>query len=386
MVNGTARLVVDLGNSSTRVKTYFGKTPKGSPRNRLSYLDNRYGKIPEEKLGNYLGSDVYTEENSRIFKHNDIIYCNGSVCNTEFGATTIRPTALEKKYESLVTKLTLINALCRGYEDIANFTNSDIESIDVDWELILLLPPDDIDAGASKLVELAKSITTIDFMMPELQKNVNIVSGTVYPEGFCALIGVLFESKGVIRPEYAYLVEEDTKTLICDIGAGTTDFMLAEGANVISSTRFTKEIGGNNVHQRVRRLLKDEGVVLNDRIVRKGTETGTVKSGAKVYDITPQINRAKSEVSNQLVDAVQEFFEDNMLPVQSINNLLICGGGAESSDNPDIEPIANYIKEYMLRLSPNIHLVELPNIVINGEESKASPRLLNIIGAGILAE
>lgn len=386
MVNGTATLVVDLGNSSTRVKTYFGKTSKGTPRNRLSFLDNRYGVIPEDKLGNYLGSDVYTEENSRIFRHDDILYCNGNICNTEFSATAIRPTALEKKYSSLVTKLTIINALCRGYEDIAEFTNSDIESVNVDWELVLLLPPDDIDAGAGKLVELAKSITSIDFVMPELKKEINIVGGTVYPEGFCALIGILFESKGVVRPDYAYLVEEDTTTLICDIGAGTTDFMLAEGANVITSTRFTKEIGGNNVHQRVRRLLKDEGVVLNDRIVRKGTETGFVKSGAKTYDITAQINRAKSEVSNQLVDAVQEFFEDNMLPVQSINNLLICGGGAESSDNEDIKPIADYIEEYMLRLSPDIHLVELPNVVINGEEEKASPRLLNIIGAGILAE
>lgn len=386
MVNGTARLVVDLGNSSTRVKTYFGKTAKGTPRCKLSFLDNRYGIIPEEKLGNYLDSDVYTEENSRIFKLNDIIYCNGTVCNTEFSATAIRPTALEKKYESLVTKLTIINALSRGYEDIAEFTNSDIDAIDVEWELILLLPPDDIDAGASKLVELAKSIDSIEFLMPGFEKKVNITSGTVYPEGFCALIGVLFENKGVLRPEYGYLIGEDTTTLICDISAGTTDFMLAEGANVISSTRFTKEIGGNNVHQRVRRMLKDNGIVLNDRIVRKGTETGFVKSGAKEYDITDQINAAKSEVSVQLVDAVQEFFEDNMLPVQSINNLLICGGGAESSDNPDINPIANYIEEYMLRLSPNIHLVELPTVTVNGERVKASPRLLNIIGAGILAE
>lgn len=386
MVNGKASLVIDLGNSSTRVTTCFGKTAKGESRNRLSFLENRFGVIPENKLSVFTDGDVYTEENSRIFNYADQIYCNGRVCDVEFGATAIRPTALEKKYESLVTKLTFMNALSRGYEDIATFTNSDIESIDVDWDLILLLPPDDIDAGAKRLSDLARSITEIDFIMPGVKKQITIDSVNVYPEGFTALVAVVFQSKGVLREGYEYLVEDDTTTLIIDIGAGTTDFLLARGANVVATTRFTREIGGNNVHQRVRRLLKDKGLALSDSIVRKGCEVGSVKNGNNVYDITPFIAKSKSDVSKQLVDAVQEFFEDNMLPIKSINNVLVCGGGAETSENENIEPIANYVIDYMTKLSEGIHLVELPKVVINGEEVSASPRLLNIIGAGILAE
>ena len=386
MVNGKATLVVDLGNSSTRVTTYFGKTSKGEARNHLSFLENRFGVIPDNKLSVFTNGDVYTEENSRIFNYADQIYCNGRVCDVEFGATAIRPTALEKKYESLVTRLTLMNALSRGYEDIATFTNSDIESIDVEWNMILLLPPDDIDAGAKELANLAKGIPEIDFIMPEVKKQITVDSVNIFPEGFAALIAVVFQSKGVLRPGYEYLVEDDTTTLIIDIGAGTSDFLLAQGANVVATTRFTREIGGNNVHQRVRRLLKDQGLALSDSIVRKGCEVGSVKNGNKTYDITAFIARAKSDVSKQLVDAVQEFFEDNMLPIKSINNVLVCGGGAETSDNEDIAPIANYVIDYMTRLSEGINLVELPTVVVNGEEVPASPRLLNIIGAGILAE
>lgn len=386
MVNGKASLVIDLGNSSTRVTTYFGKTSKGEPRNNLSFLENRFGVIPENKLSVFTEGDVYTEDNSRIFNYADQIYCNGRVCDVEFGATAIRPTALEKKYESLVTKLTIMNALSKGYEDIATFTNSDIESIDVEWNMILLLPPDDIDAGAKKLADLARSITEIDFIMPDVKKQITIDSVNVYPEGFAALIAVVFQSKGVLREGYEYLVEDDTSTLIIDIGAGTTDFLLARGANVVATTRFTREIGGNNVHQRVRRLLKDKGLALSDSIVRKGCEVGSVKNGNNVYDITPFIAKSKSDVSKQLVDAVQEFFEDNMLPIKSINNVLVCGGGAETSENEKIEPIANYVIDYMTKLSEGIHLVELPTVVVNGEEVPASPRLLNIVGAGILAE
>lgn len=389
MVNGTAKLTIDLGNSETRITTQFGLNSKGEPRKRTSILDNKYGELPSNKLGLYLNEDsVYTDEDSKCFKYNDKVYCNGDLCNKEFSTMAMRPSALEKKYSSLVTKLTLINAFCRGYEDIAHFTDSDLSSVEVDWEVTLLLPPDDVDAGAKLIAEMVRSISEVDFLLPELKKSIKINSVCIYPEGFAALIAVLFETKGKLRPEYTYLVEEDTRTLICDIGAGTSDFVMAEGMNIVSSTRFTKEVGGNNVHQRVRRLLKEQGITLSDAAVRKGCETGFVKSGAKKYDIIEEIATAKSDVSKQLVDAIQEFFENSMIPIQSIDNILVCGGGAENSEVEGIMPISNYIIDYMTRLSKDVHLVELPeiHITLNGEEAKATPRLLNIVGASILAE
>lgn len=387
MITGTAKLVVDLGNSETRVKTMYGKTSKGMPRGKLSYLDNRYSTIPENKIQPFMDGGNYNEENSSIFEvENGLYYCNGDICNIELMLTSFRPTALEKKYESQVSKLTLINALKQGIVDVANFSNCDVDIVDVDWELYLLLPPEDIDLGAKKLAEMAMSIKHIDFILPNLHKDIRIKKVSVNPEGMCAFFGVIFKNKGIIRPEYRYLIEPNESTVIFDIGAGTTDILLVKGNKVVQSSRFTKEVGGNNIHRLVQRSLRNEGISLPDEIVREGVNTGFVKSGSRIVDISKEIADAKQAVSMQLVDAVQEFFESSMINIRTISNILVCGGGAELSENEKIQPISNYIVNYMRRLSPDIRLVNLPKVMVADKEETISPRLLNVIGAGILAE
>lgn len=387
MVEGTAKLICDLGNSGTRVTTKFGKNSKGIPMSRLVTISNVFGNITQQQAKVSMGNTMYTEENSRIFNNNEELYCNGRVCSTEFEATVVRPTALEKKYSSLATRLALHNAFCKGYEAIADFTKADYDSIDVNWDVTLLLPPEDIESGAKQLAEMVRSITEVDFMMPKLKKEIKINGVKIFPEGFAAFIAVLYEDSKKLRPAYTYLTEEGTKTLICDIGAGTTDFSLADGSHIISSTRFTREVGGNNVHQRMRKLMRDKGINLTDSAARVACETGVAKSGAKKYPCINEIQQAKREVARQLVDAVQEFFENTMISTQSISNILIVGGGAEISDVAGIEPISDYVMDFMKRLSKDIALVELPKVTNEeGVESRMSPRLCNVIGASILAD
>lgn len=387
MIVSTAKLVIDLGNSETRVKTLYGKTARGNTRSKLTRLDNRYSIIPEEKISNYLENSDYTDENSVIFKvDNGLCYCSGDLCNIEFAQTSFRPSALEKKYSSTVTKLSIINAIRQGIEDVSLFSNCDVESIDVDWEISVLLPPEDLDLGARQLADVVKSITSVDFIMPCVKKNVRIKKVSIFPEGMCAFFGVLFERKGVVREGYKYLIENNESTVIFDIGAGTTDIVLVKGSQVVQSSRFTKEVGGNNIHRLVQRSLRNKGIPLPDEVVREGVNTGYVRSGSRVVDISEDIAGAKRAVSNQLVDAVQEFFESSMISIRTIANILVCGGGAEESENDKITPISNYITEYMKRLSPDLKLIEMPEVNINGEIKKMSPRLLNITGAGILAE
>lgn len=388
MVNGAATLVIDLGNSDTRVETYFGKTSKGEPRKRLTVLSNRYSEIPERDISSFLANENYSEEDSRIFKMDDgKYYVNGLLCDREFSATTQRPSATSKKYNSLLTKLTLRNAFNQGYEDIARFTNSDIDSIDVEWNVVIELPPADIEVGAGKIAEMAKAVKNIEFVLPKVEKEIKIVGVNVYPEGFCALIATIFETKTKVRPQYAYLLDDSSTTLVVDIGAGTSDIVLSVGSKVMQNSRFTIEIGGNNVHQRVRGLLKSkEGIELPESSVKRGCETGFVKYGGKKVDIRNYIAEAKSDVSKQLINGVIEFFEANMIPIHTINNILVVGGGACESDVEGINPISDYVVEYITERSKYITRVELPTHVVDGEEKKISPRLLNIIGAGILAE
>lgn len=383
MITGTAKLVVDLGNSETRVKTIYGKTAKGNVRERLSIIDNRYSIVPDEKLDLYLKGDTYSSESSYVFERNGIYYCNGDICNIEMAQTSFRPTALEKKYESKVTLFTLINAFRQGVEDVAIFSNCDSDNVDVDWEVYLLLPPEDLEAGSQAIASMVKSIEDINFLMPELYKRIRISKVKVFPEGMCAFFGVLFSSKGTVRKGYDYLMNPVESTVIFDIGAGTTDIVMIRGSQIVQSSRFTKEIGGNNVHRLVQRSLRNKGISLPDEVVREGVNTGYVKSGSRSIDITEEIASAKQAVSNQLVDAVQEFFESSMISIRTISNILVCGGGAEVSSNKEIKPISDYIVNYMKRLSPDIKLVKIPE---DEEGIPVSSRLLNINGAGILAE
>lgn len=390
MVSGEATLVLDLGNSSTRVATKYGKNSKGNPREKINVVSNAFGTIPENMVQSYLNNDVYSEENSRIFRCNDEVYCNGKICSTEFESTVLRPTSLEKKYNSLAAKLAIINGFCKGYEAIAGFTDNAIDGIDVKWNLVMLLPPEDIETGAKELAEMARSIKKIKFLMPKIEKDIEIQSVKIFPEGFAAYIAVVFEEVGKVREGYADLIEDGNRTLIVDIGGGTTDYSLADGASIIASTRFTREIGGNNVHQRMRKLMRDKGYTLSDSAARAGCEKGFVKIGAQKVECIEEIQQAKKEVARQLVDSVQEFFENTMLAIQSINNILIVGGGAEESNVDGIKPISNYIMEFMQRLSKNIGLVQLPvsKKEVDGvvTEVKMSPRMCNIIGACILAD
>ena len=379
-------LVIDLGNSETRIKTICGVNSNGTRKSKLSVCDNRYATVTDEELRVFLSEDNYTDENSSIFMlNNGTFYCNGDVCSIEKGETCIRPTALEKKYETLVTKLTIINAFRQGFIDTSELCGIPLSELNVDWELNLMLPPGDINMGAPKLADMAKKITSINFLIPKMEKPIRIKKVNVFPEGLCAFFGVVFESKGKIRQGYKHLVDPLESTLILDIGAGTTDILLARGGQVVQNSRYTKEIGGNNIHRIVQRRLKEDGISLPDRVVRTGVNQGYIKSGSRSIDISKYIEEAKERVSRQLVDGIQEFFESSMISVRTISNVLVCGGGAEVPENENLKPVSEYILSYMKSIAPDVRLVDMPKVQYNGAEMRISPRLLNITGAGILA-
>ena len=388
MVNGTAKLVIDLGNSSTRVITKFGNTSKGTPRSRLNVLRNRFARL-SLKADEIMQNQAYNEENSRVFEFNGQKYCTGDMCDNETSLYPQRPSATQPKYDpkNRSTRLAIYNAFCSGYEAISEFMNCDISSIDVDWDVTLLLPADNIQKGSKMLSDMVREITEVNFFMPEFTRDIKIKSVKVFPEGFAAFIAVLFESPDKVRSGYEYLIKKGSCTLVVDIGAGTTDFVLVKDGNIVTSSKFTVNVGGNNVHQVLRDYLKTaKGLDLDDVTAREACESGYAMNGAKEVSVVDEVNSAKEDVSNQLVNAVVQFFESqSSIKMQSINNILICGGGAEVSSNKGIRTISDYVLDLISESSPFINLVELPIIKDGDEEKHMSSRMLNIIGAGILA-
>lgn len=378
MVEGKATLVVDLGNSETRVLTIFGKYPDGGTRYALHSLDNHFG--PLEK--GYRVSEEYNASNSRIFKMQGGSLCVGDLCRREFiNSDDFRPSAIEKKYNSDVSEMSMRNAFLQGYLDIASMLNVPVDTIDVSWDVVVLLPPADAENGSAKMVELIRGIEEIEFIMPEVRKSINILNINVLLEGFCAYLGVLYDMNRRPRQDYNYL-KKDT-TIIFDIGAGTTDIMVVDKGRPIKNTRYTMTIGGNNVHQKVRTTLNGKGYTYPESIVRESVEVGYIKDGSKTLSIAQDIASAKNVVARSIVSNVRDFFESAEYPIRNIGHILVCGGGAVDAEIEGVKPLSYYIVQYMKGLSENISVVELPSITVDDEYQRISPRILNILGAGV---
>ena len=377
MVEGKALLVVDLGNSETRVLTVFGKTQTGELRYRLSSLDNRFGPLEDD----YVIPEDYTAENTRVFTYDYGRYCIGSLCRREIMAD-MRPTAIEKKYKSDVTKLSMIQAFLQGYIDVSNMMQVPVDRVNVEWDVVVLLPPADVAAGAPLIGKMVRSITNIDFSMPKVEKNIYVKDVRVMPEGFCAYIGVIYDMRRKVRPEYSHLKKEGT--IVFDIGAGTTDICVIEEGKIISATKYTVSLGGNNVHQKVKSMLNASGKTFPEGMVQEGVERGYLKSGNTTYPLTKEISKAKNETARGIVNSVRDFFESSQYPIEKIENMIVCGGGAIDAHIDGIHPLGEYLVQYMKRLTENITLVNLPTIAgEDGEVDVISPRVLNALGAGI---
>ena len=76
------KLVIDLGNSETRITVIAGKSEyTGAPLQETVRVDNRYGLIQPAKVSAYLNEGVYSSKDSHIFEINNEYYCTGNICN-----------------------------------------------------------------------------------------------------------------------------------------------------------------------------------------------------------------------------------------------------------------------------------------------------------------
>lgn len=380
MLTGTANLIIDLGNSSTKCKVQYGKDPNtGKFYQRRFDISNVFAPISSD----YEVSDEYNTETSTIINVDAKIngaqirgnFCNGELQEKEKPLTTIKPSATSRKYELDSTILSLNMAFLKASEAILAMNHTtDFSQLDVTWNVITLLPPGDLDEGKDKMVDIVKSITEIVSVYPKAGIPIKINNVIVLPEGFCAYIGLVFQEGLKVRPEYKYLTEETI--LVFDIGAGTTDCLLIKNNKIVQNSKYTVNQGGNNVYQYVRRKLKLKGIDIEDAAIRQGVVSGVIKDGSKELNITDLINEAKEEIATKIVSEFQDFIELTDIKLRSIGYLLTCGGGSMSEK--DTLALSDKLVAKTKSLAPNISAIKLPDDI--------SPRDLNLIGASITAE
>lgn len=379
MLEGNAKLIVDMGNSETRILTIMGETQSGLPRRSFTNVSNRYA----ENNPNLKIVDPINEDNSVIFSTDTGEYAGGLLVDREYANRAIRPTSLLKKYRNTSNVLVLHRAFLEGYRAIAAMYDVDLDEIDVTWEVTVLMPPADItEEGSKAMAEMIRSVTELNFSMPALHKEIVIPPGkiSIVAEGMSAFIGVLFDRGGDIREGYEYLA--DSTTLVVDVGAGTTDFLVAKDGSAIESTKYTVNTGGNNVSTALRsRLNNVHDVSIDQAAAREAVVTGQIRRGSEILSVTEDLATVKQDVAYSLIDELQGFFESSNYPASNINYLLVVGGGSLSSDVEGIEPLSKYLVEKLEAFAPGVGLVEIPD----KHKDAMNPRVLNIMGAGTQA-
>lgn len=401
MVQGEAILVLDLGNSSTKVTVMFGKDAQtGKYRERTLDLSNVFAPIKED----YKVSSDYSDDTSTILKVNSELngvpivgnYCNGELQAKECPLATIKPSAFKRKWDLDATVLSIRLAFLHAYKAIMNMQRvSDYTQVDIKWKVVTLLPPGDIDAGKTEMENLIMGVTSVDSVYPEMHFDINVTKVMVLPEGYCAYAAIVYDKGQTFREGYSYL--KDETIMIFDVGAGTTDCMIIKGNTLVQSSKHTVNQGGINVFNIVRQSLRLEGIDVDTEELQLGVIKGSIKDGAKNISIVDYVNKAKNEVAIKIVSDFQDYLSTTDIKMRSVGFVITCGGGSMSdSECPEIEPLSTKIIEVVKQLTPNAEIVKLPKVSrkVTDEESgdsrvieeTMSARLLNLIGASILAE
>ncbi|MGF2715236.1 ParM/StbA family protein [Bacillus cereus] len=406
------QLILDLGNSETRVVLRVGEIMNKTRIEHKFYLSNYFSAVYEGESGIPVSED-YTEENSTVFTLNSDfkigtgvvgrdIYVNGLMCSNEFSGIQDKPTAMTMKYNSYYTVLTIITAIKQSAVWMKDYfakkgKNFSVEQLinEVEWELTVLLPPSQEKAGGSVLAETLVGEITVKFNLPKADARIKISKVNVMAEGMMAYTGVLL-SKSRRQPRPNKLFMQKSKIMVLDIGAGTTDLIVIDKGKAIERSKHTINLGGNNITQTLRtRVQNDLEIRLGASAFEEGVITGKVKQGITYHDITDALIGAKRTIAATISKEVKDYLEASNIEANSIEYILVVGGGSLPSENEKVLPISNYLLDSIRRFAPQVGIVDISDIITkptsvafeNVDDSDfVSSRELNITGASTVAD
>lgn len=381
-----AGLVLDLGNSETRCALLHNRTEERfSKSNFFAPLPYNYVIRPEYQR----------DKESATIVHNDLVYANGRLCLREFKGVAMRPTAKTDKCSQITTdlsiRLCMANAICK----LAQRLNVPYSDMDIAFDVSLLLPPSEFQTKEAKLIEKVKSVKTIELQNPvafKIPVKVGVVN--VFPEGFAAFMGALFDdavAEGTSGAESSIVSVENNEmfqtgyNMVIDIGAGTTDVVLVSDSELIHSSYSSYDKAGNVIRSKMESgLYTCTGFVPDD--MESVVQTGFYRDGAKLLDASKLLLQAKHEFVADLCNAfLLPYMERQARSIRDIKGILVCGGGSLSPQSlnsnlpaakADItESCADMVVDYLKKFAPNVELIKK-----NGKDSRG----LNLDGAVLL--
>ncbi|GHU92631.1 hypothetical protein FACS1894208_00110 [Clostridia bacterium] len=326
-------IVADLGTSETRIKADGGESLRVP--NNIVFLDEPTSASFPAGEG-LLGS---LEARIEGLEDAPVTVLLGEMA-ARYSAAQLRPSPLEAKYKQRVNLVSLIvgAALAR------------IEKGNTPADLYLALPPVEVSKARETLPAVLGGEYRVEF--PKLGRAARVKFDHVYCFEESRAAGLAFMEQ--LGDEY-----RNGTVLSVDIGAGTTDLALFTGGVFYERSARTYKVGGNTAREYlIEEVAAEYDFELTASDADEVVASGLLKLGNTKISVVSLVNGAKQRFAASLVEQLHQYFRAVAVPVQSVNALLVSGGGSLSSGGSESRSVASYVVDALKNVCPGVDTVE----------------------------
>ena len=364
---------VDLGASSTRYTSDCGKI--SIIPNNMVFLDpdKKVDIEPyDDSIESALEVKIVKDGESEFFPVKALV---GQMAE-RYSSNNERPSVLANKHVQRINYVSGI--LTVALSKLAY-------NLDDQIKLYVALPPIE--------VKNAKEIVRENFMgdytvtLPKYKGGTtvkfSIVDVACHEESFMSLLSYFFTVEGLPNADNKKYLTGNILSL--DIGASTTDLAIVKNCGYLDKSGQTYKTGGNIARDYLIDAVRAEygfDLPLNEADLTMAE--GRIQLGNSYEDVSSIVDAAKKEFANSVVNAMQGYFRQVDIPIQTIRAIIVSGGGSMQSEYVNeqgetvktSEPMSYYITQALTKICSGVEV----------EPYGESPRLANIKGLFIRAK
>ena len=362
---------VDCGASSTRYVSTAGNIDILS--NNMVMIEQSADVTMENYEETITDALDVTIESSHKNNHFPCRVLVGTLAE-RYDKNNIRPNAMTNKTTQTTTYISIVlaTALKRLRENLSD-----------DIELYITLPPVEAKWSYQTAIETLVGSYTVKFNQFENKEvRFNITKVNVFAESYMSLMSFFFNMNGAARDEVkAY---RDGIVLSLDIGASTTDLAICKNKKYLDKSGYTIKAGGNITRSHFQEQIKGKyGYDITIEGSEKAIAEGRLQIGNTFVECGEEVNFAKSQLADTIVNEIQSYFGNVGIPPQEIKAVCVSGGGSlagmylndEGEFVQTSRPVSDFIMDKLHSICPAVEVIPY------GEES----RLANIKGLFIRA-
>lgn len=273
----------------------------------------------------------------------------------------VRPSILEHKHLQRVNYVSSIVVAAISKLKFA---------LDDNIELYIAVPPIEIHLAREVFTQklVGKYKVTFPKYMDGTEVTLNITSVRCSEEAFMASTSFFFNMNGQPKEESKQFFNWNVLSL--DIGASTSDLAIIKNGRYLDKSGQTYKTGGNEA----RDYLMNEVVLrysmdLNIEDAEKAMAEGRLQQGNSYIDISDIVAAAKQVLAQKLTVHMQTYFKRIGMDMNTINAIIVSGGGSMQSQyvnekNEVIktsEPMSYFVTKELTQWSPGTDVVPYGN-------------------------